>query len=203
MSESRLVPVPSVRPPPLSDREDDALMLLAAGGERIAFEVLAGRYLPRLSSYCAKFLGDPRGGDEVSQEVLLEVWSRRLQYRSHGRFETYLFTIARTRCLNWARAAGRSRLVTGRPPENRAADDNGPPSPNQLDDLIEQERRRQVRAALLALPAKLREAVLLRYDQGLEYAEIARIVGRRETTVRSRVFHALRRIRSDLWEEGT
>ncbi len=202
MSESRLVSVPSLEPPPLANRDDDALLLLAAGGERSAFEVLARRYLPRVASYCAKFLGDPRGGDEVSQEVLLEVWSRRHEYRSQGQFETYLFTIARTRCLNWARAAGRRRLATGWPPEDRPGDDAGPPSPDQLDHLIEQERRRQVRAALVALPAKLREAVLLRYDQGLEYTEIARIVGRRETTVRSRVFHALRRIRAELGEEA-
>lgn len=201
MSESRLLPFPSPRPTPLSDRDDDALMLLAARGERSAFEVLAGRYLPRLASYCAKFLGDPRGGDEVSQEVLLEAWSRRLRYRSRGRFETYLFTIARTRCLNWARAAHRRRISAGWPPVDGAADAR-PLPPDQLDHLIEQERRRQVRAALLALPAKLREAVLLRYDQGLEYVEIARIVGRRETTVRSRVFHALRRIRAELGEEA-
>ena len=48
------------------------------------------------------------------------------------------------------------------------------------------------------LPTQLREAVLLRYDHALDYAEIARVVGRPEATVRSRVFHALKRLRRTL-----
>jgi RNA polymerase sigma-70 factor (ECF subfamily) len=78
----------------------------------------------------------------------------------------------------------------------------GPPdSGEQLDRLIELERDRRVREAIFGLPVKLREAVLLRFDQGLGYAEIARILQRPEVTVRSRVFHALRRLRGVLGED--
>jgi RNA polymerase sigma-70 factor (ECF subfamily) len=48
----------------------------------------------------------------------------------------------------------------------------------------------------------MREAVLLRFEQGLEYPEIARIVGRPESTVRSRVFLAMKTLRRDVAGEG-
>jgi RNA polymerase sigma-70 factor (ECF subfamily) len=69
---------------------------------------------------------------------------------------------------------------------------------DQLDDLLERERQRLVRTALLALSPKLREAVLLRFDRGLDYAEIAGLAGHSEATVRSRVFLAIRRLREEL-----
>ena len=200
MSTSRPAPVVPLRPPPpLEERDDDALMALAASEYRPAFEMLAGRYLHRLVSYCAKFLGDTSAGEEVAQDVLLEAWRQRARYEGRGRLRVLLFTIARHRCGNRARDDGRRRrlpcLDGGEPVVGN------PDSGEELDHLLESERRRRVREALTSLPVKLREAVLLRFDQGLRYAEIARIVHRPEVTVRSRVFNALRRLRGELGED--
>jgi RNA polymerase sigma-70 factor (ECF subfamily) len=107
----------------------------------------------------------------------------------------FLLTVARARCLNRLRddrrRVARTPALVDAPGADEAAEAGG-----QLDDLLERERARQVRVALLALPAALREVLLLRFDQGLEYADIARAVGRREATVRSRVFHAIRKLRA-------
>jgi len=207
MSESRPAPVRVLCPPPvpapLAERDDEALMVLAAGDHRGAFEVLAGRYVQRVTSYCAKFLGSPRAGEELAQEIFVEVWAERRRYRTRGRFQVFLFTVARNRCLNHARDEGRrskwcAARATGQDTDALVAQSE---QPDQLDVLLERERQRQVREALVNLPAKLREAVLLRFDQGLEYAEISRIVGRPEVTVRSRVFHALKGLREALVQE--
>jgi len=186
----------------LAHRDDEALMLLAAGEYRGAFEVLVGRYLPRLTNYCGKFLGAARTGEEVAQEVLVDAWAHRHRYRPTARFEVFLFTLARNRCLNQVRDVARR----GRWDAGLVADGPSPPAaalaPDQLDLLLAEERHRIVRSALLALAPKLRECVLLRYDQELDYAEIARIVRRPESTVRSRVFLGLKRLRAELAEEG-
>lgn len=186
---------------PLEARDDDALMALAAADHRRAFELLAARHLGVLAGFCAKFLGSRRAGEEVAQDVLLEAWTGRRRYRPQGRLRVLLLTMARTRCLNRLRD-DRRRLARA-PVLAEAPEDGGPAATRggQLDDLLAQERGRQVRAALLDLPSKLREAVLLRFDHGLDYAEIARIVGRPEATVRSRVFHALKRLRGALAAE--
>jgi RNA polymerase sigma-70 factor (ECF subfamily) len=180
---------------PLEARDDDELMALAVADHRRAFEVLAARHLGSLSSYCTKFLGSRAAGEEVAQDVLVEAWTLRHRYRADGRFASYLVTVARLRCLNrlrgdrlrWSRAP-----ALAEPPEPRAA------GCDQLDDLLERERQRQVRTALLALSPKLREAVLLRFDRGLDYAEIAGLAGHPEATIRSRVFLAIRRLRDEL-----
>lgn len=181
----------------LEERDDDALMALAAGDGRRAFEVLAGRHLPRLTRFCAKFLGSPRAGEEVAQDVLLEAWTRRASYRAEGRFRVFLLTIARARCLNRLRddrrRLARTPALHDAPGAEEPAGEAG-----QLEGLLERERERQLRAALLALPERLREAVLLRFDQGLDYAEIARAAGCRESTARSHVFHALKKLRAAL-----
>jgi RNA polymerase sigma-70 factor (ECF subfamily) len=51
---------------------------------------------------------------------------------------------------------------------------------------------------LLGLSTKLREAVLLRFDQGLDYPDVARILGCSESTTRSRVRLAMERLRDEL-----
>lgn len=183
---------------PLEARDDDALMALAAADHRGAFELLAARHLGLLAGYCAKFLGSRSAGEEVAQDVLVEAWTARRRYRAQGRLRVLLLTMARTRCLNHLRAEGRRQARAPALVEvpGTASVEAGPAG--QLDGLLAQERGRQVRAALLTLPVQLREAVLLRYDRALDYAEIARVVGRPEATVRSRVFQALKRLRRAL-----
>lgn len=204
MTDPRPGTVLPLRPPrprrdeaPLEARDDDQLMALAAAGGRRAFEVLAARHLGRLAGYCAKFLGRPAAGLEVAQDVLVEAWSRRGTYRPEGRFRVFLLTVARARCLNRARDDRRREdRAAGLEAAGAAA-----VAPGQLEALLERERRRRLHDALLELPAPLREAVLLRYDHGLDYAEIAQVLGRSEATARSRVFRALKRLRRGLAAE--
>ena len=58
------------------------------------------------------------------------------------------------------------------------------------------ESQRRVRDALSRLPASMREALLLRYAEGLAYDEMAAVLGTGESTLRSRVHHGLRLLRS-------
>jgi RNA polymerase sigma-70 factor, ECF subfamily len=66
---------------------------------------------------------------------------------------------------------------------------------SQLEVLLERERQRQVQQALLGLSVKLREALLLRFEQGLDYPDVARILGCSESTTRSRVRLAMLALR--------
>lgn len=192
-----LVPVPSPSAAPgLEQGDDDQLMLLAAGGSQAAFEVLVGRTLPKLTKYCARFVGCASIAEELAQEILLEVWLRRSQYRPAGKFTVFLFTLARHRCLNRLRDDQRRHAR-----DQHAQPDGlnqGATPPGQLDALLEQERQRRLRQALLTLSPKLREAVLLRFDQGLDYPEVARILGCSESTTRSRVRLAMQSLREEL-----
>lgn len=183
----------------LPERTDDELLRLARAGRSDAFEMLVTRHMPRLAGFCIKMLGDRRAGEDVAQETWLQVWTHRASYRPQGRFEAFLYTIARNRCRNAARSMRRRRRFRADSGghEHEPADD----APSNLDSLLADERRHQVLDAMQRLPQKLREALILRYSQELDYPQIAAIVGRGESTVRSRVHHGLRRLRQLLGEE--
>jgi hypothetical protein len=88
----------------LGARSDDELMTLAAAGVLDAFSALVGRHEGALRRFCAKLLGAGDVGDDVAQEVFLEIWRTCGRYDGRGRFGAFLFTTARDRCLNEIRA---------------------------------------------------------------------------------------------------
>jgi RNA polymerase sigma-70 factor, ECF subfamily len=180
----------------LEDGNDEQLMALTAGGDKAAFAVLVTRYLPRVTKFCLRFVGEMAAAQELTQEIFLEVWVGRGRYESQGKFTVFLFVIARTRCLNRVRDEGRR----GR--REQALRDEGQAVPSQLDLLLDKERQRQVQKALLGLSVKLREAVLLRFDQGLDYRDVALILDCNESTTRSRVRLAMMALRDAIAGEN-
>lgn len=177
----------------LKDRADDELMRLAATGMHDAFESLVSRHMAKLTSFSIKMIGDRRAGEDAAQETWIKVWNSRGAYKPQGRFEAFLYTIARNRCRNTARSLRRR----GRVHADWFPDSVEPATaePSHLDSLLDRERRMRVYDGIAALAPKLREALLLRFEQGLDYPDIARIVGRSQSTVRSRVHHGLRKLR--------
>lgn len=177
-------------------------MVASAAGSRDAFEVLVARYLPRLTSYCGKLVRDARAAEELAQDTLLVLWQRRASYRPVRAFRVLVFTIALNRCRNHARSWRRRLRWLGALDDPGELDQVAAREPGHVDQLLERERQRHVRAALARLPHHARAVLLLRFEQELTYAEIAQIVGRAEVTVRSQVFHALRRLQRALEEDS-
>jgi RNA polymerase sigma-70 factor, ECF subfamily len=179
--------------PLLADRDDDALMMLASSGRRDAFRILVERHARRVVRYCARMTGDARTAEELAQDTWLAVWANRETYKPSGQFVVWVLVAARNRCLNKRRNEGRRArvLVDGatEPALEMAAED-----PAQLDALIANEESRRIRLALAELPAPMREALVLRYSEALAYEQIAEVTGANTSTVRSRVFHGLKKL---------
>jgi RNA polymerase sigma-70 factor (ECF subfamily) len=105
----------------------------------------------------------------------------------------WLLVSARHRCLNARRGdARRSRVLAGEPVEG--LEEQRGDDPAQLDRLIAAEERRRVNLALEELPVAMREAVTLRYAEALAYEQIAEVTGANASTVRSRVFHGVKKL---------
>ena len=177
-------------PEPLPARSDDELMTLAQAGLRDAFAVLVERHAERLVHVCARFVDDGELGAELAQETWVALWSERARYRGDGRFVVWLITAARNRCRNHVRRHGVVRRHAETVTQAAA-----PASPDQIDRLLLEERRRRVREALGRLPERMREAVLLRFAEELGYDEMAAVLSVGESTLRSRVHHGLRLLR--------
>jgi RNA polymerase sigma-70 factor, ECF subfamily len=176
----------------LAERSDDELMGLARAGLRPAFAVLIERHAERVVGLCARFVNDAQVGRELAQDTWVLVWQGRDKYREGGGFVPWLVTVARNRCRNHVRRASRAETE----PDVLLAELGE--SPSQLDGLLVEERRRRVRNALSELSEPLREALLLRYAEGLRYDQMTEILGAGESTLRSRVHHGLKALHQKL-----
>jgi RNA polymerase sigma-70 factor (ECF subfamily) len=191
-ADSAVIPITRARrPSALPERTDDELMELASASLKEAFAELVRRYGDRVRNYCNKW--DPQRGDDLAQEVFFQLWNARERYQPTGQFQVYLFTIVRNRCRNAKRSWIRRPPLEPLPPS--LVD---PGRGDQLDAMLEWERNRRVQRSVTALPPKLKEAVLLRFGEGLSYAEMATILRAPEPTIRSRVFLGLRRLQQEL-----
>ena len=205
MSEmpARVVPLSAARAASPEERArltDEDLMLLVRAGSRDAMTTLATRHVRPLTSFCAKLTGDAAAAEDIVQEVLLRLWTRRSEWQARGRVVALLFTAAHNLCRNRARDAHRrGRWLV--PEDGRPEGARGQGKDDDIAAILARERRRDALRALGDLPEAMREAVLLRFDHEMPYEAIAAIVGANESTVRSRVHHGLLRMRASLKKE--
>ena len=168
--------------------------LVAAGEYREAIARCARSYGSALGRICMAFTGSQAESEELVQETLVAAFDGLAHYRGEGSIRAWLFGIARRICGRHmemrVRRESRLRLVhdTG-----RGADAS--------EMVIEREQALRARAALAKLKPSEREAVVLRYEAGLSFREVAEACGVDEAAARKRVSRALARLRADLGEE--
>ena len=115
------------------------------------------------------------------------------RYRPTASFRSYLLTITTRLCLNRRAHFG---YLREHPTDASVLDEiqaGGAPDPE--DDLIEQERRMDIRAAIGALPDEQRMAIILFRFEGLSYSEIAAVMGKSVSAVTSLMWRANGRLR--------
>jgi RNA polymerase sigma-70 factor (ECF subfamily) len=147
----------------------------------------------RVVQTCSRFTGDREQACELAQGIWITIWQSRSRYRPGSEFLIWLITIARNRCRNELR---RQRIVARH--ASAASPLGSEPSPGQIDSVLIEERRRRVRDALSQLPVAMSEALLMRYGEELRYDEMSKVLGARESTLRSRVYHGVKLLKRQL-----
>lgn len=174
---------------------DRDLVKAAATGDRGAFDDLVRRHQGQVVNLARAMTGGDADVDDMAQEIFVRAWRSLPRFRGEAAFRTWLYGIA----LNVIRThrTRRSRLRTflwsapaedpGDSLERVADEDPGVEEKIMMRDAIDR--------ALAQIPAELREALVLRDVQGLEYREIAAALGVPIGTVESRIFRARQRLR--------
>jgi RNA polymerase sigma factor (sigma-70 family) len=170
---------------------DDEISLLrrVAAGDRKAFETLYHLYYRRVFAYLFKVT---RRGDlveEVLNDVMFAVWTSAGRFDGRSRLSTWIFGIAYHKALK-ALARQTSRAAEEETREEEPAPGDGPESL-----LTRREVASTLGKALGALSPEHRAVVELTYYYELSYGEIAEIVGCPVNTVKTRMFHARRRLK--------
>jgi RNA polymerase sigma-70 factor (ECF subfamily) len=175
---------------------DAALVARTLTGDRAAFGVLVERYAASVRRVARAVLADPEDADDAAQDGLLAALVKLKQYDPARPFGPWLMRVV----ANAATDRRRRRRVR----QTEQLDGTvvaGGKAPD-----VETDRRalgKRLRQALAQLPERRRLAVVLFDVEGYSHAEIGRILGLPEGTVRSEVFHARRALRVLLedWKE--
>jgi RNA polymerase sigma-70 factor (ECF subfamily) len=191
------------------DVTDDRVEIIQAGeslsraraGDAAAFSRLTEPLQTRLLRQAAAMSGDLSAADDLVSETLVEAWKSLGRYDESCRFSTWLYAILLHRHQKWTRRA-RSRPVAlaGLPVFERdhlaARQENVPaPEPSPSEDAARNENAALMRERVARLPEKHRRVILLRFFEDATLPDMARVLGCPVGTVKSRLHHALEKLR--------
>jgi RNA polymerase sigma-70 factor (ECF subfamily) len=149
--------------------DDDTLVAWSAAGDRLAFDQLSLRHLPRLYRLAYRITGDAAAAEDVAQEAMLRAWQSAARFDpARARFGTWLHRIATNLAIDRARLAGRMAPAPG---EDLAA-----PGPDPEQQVAARQQQALMAAALTDMPERQRAALALFYDQDMEGAEAAAVL---------------------------
>lgn len=186
-----------LKPSALGRSSDEELMRRTQQGDRQAFSMLYERYSASVLSYLYRMLGNLEDVESIAQEVFLRAFRFAPTYRFPQKFSTWLFTITRNLAINYSRRRKRSPVRNVTELNLEGVDMNGDPcqvAQRATDDVEKQEEIARVLKALEDLPTDQKEVIVLGVFQDLSYAEMEEITGTKAVTLRSRMFHGLKRL---------
>ncbi len=152
------------------DTSDEDLLARFAAGEAAAARALTLRLTPVALRVAQRMLGDAAEAEDVAQEAMLRLWRIAPDWRPGvARVSTWLYRVTVNLCTD--------RLRRRRGVALEAAGEVVDGTPAAVSTLIEADRAAALEAALMSLPERQRQAVVLRHIEGLSNPEIADILG--------------------------
>jgi RNA polymerase sigma factor (sigma-70 family) len=164
-------------------------------GDAVAWEELVRQYNRRIYNICYRFTGFPDQAEDLTQEVFIRMYRSLDSYDAEkAAFTTWITTMTRNLLVDHFRKTKHDR-VTDSLETTVTSDEDGPTLGEQIQDssvtpdtrIASQETKRMVHLALQKLSPELREAVILRDLQDMDYRDIAQVLKVPEGTVKSRI----------------
>jgi RNA polymerase sigma-70 factor (ECF subfamily) len=202
---STLVPVSSkpiegrVQRTPEQQAEQDALALIVAqclSGDQSAWNRLVNGQHKRVYAICYRFTNDATEAEDITQDVFLKVYRNLATFDgTKGSFQTWITTLARNLLVDHYRRTKLERATDSLDASLSSDDSDGPTQLDRLADTRPSQEERYsglelkatIQQALAKLSPELREAVILRDLEDMDYKEIAQVLKIPEGTVKSRI----------------
>ncbi|MGB2402119.1 MAG: RNA polymerase sigma factor [Akkermansiaceae bacterium] len=184
--------------------EDAQLVEQARAGSSHAFDRLVTKHRGRIYAMIYNMVKNDADAWDLSQEVFIKAWKALPQFESRARFSTWIYRISHNTVYDWLR----KHRIQGDGELNDEVFDAAKIEPGaftkprqnqQPDEALERsELRQRINRALGKLSHDHREVVILREVQGLDYKEIADIIGSSMGTVMSRLYYARQKLQEYL-----
>jgi RNA polymerase sigma-70 factor (ECF subfamily) len=183
---------------PEQQAEQDAFVALVvqcmAGDQRAWHHMVTGQH-KRVYAICYRFTGDATEAEDITQDVFIKIYRNLSSFdAAKGSFQTWITTLTRNMLVDNYRRTKLDR-ATDSLDATLSADDDGPTMADRLADTRQNQEQRfaglelkaTIQQALKKLSPELREAVILRDLEDMDYKEIAIVLKIPEGTVKSRI----------------
>jgi RNA polymerase sigma-70 factor (ECF subfamily) len=184
------------RPPiPLPSKEGTVsagdLIARCQAGDVEAFEALYRQHAARLYTLACRMAGSPEDGEDLLQEIFLQVYRKLGSFKGDSAVGTWLYRLALNHCLDYVRSrqAKMSKLT-----ETLDADTSFEPTARRETPIA----RLDLERAIEHLPEGCREAFVLHDVEGFDHKEVGKLLGIAEGTSKSQVFKARMKLRASL-----
>ena len=177
---------------------DPIVALIEEGKHREAVALCARQHGPAIGRLCMALLGSQADAEEAAQETLLAACGQMGAFRGDGTVRAWLFGIARRQCARRFEQGLRDRRRLELVPGMGVGPDEASPAAT----VATMRRARAVRAALAVLRPSEREALLLHYQAGLSFREIAELSGIEEAAARKRASRGLAQLRRSITSDS-
>jgi RNA polymerase sigma factor (sigma-70 family) len=173
---------------------------LARHDYKRALTLLMGLYENEIFNYCRHQVGNDADADEVSQTTFAQAFLDFRSYERRSPLRQWLFGIARHRCLDMVKARKRMNKHVEHRETMPDVESNEPSAEERLH--FASIGKQQLAHCLQALDEEVREAILLRFMEGMSYEEMAQITKERAATLQMRVARAMTGLRKCLETSG-
>jgi RNA polymerase sigma-70 factor (ECF subfamily) len=179
---------------------DTALMVRVSEDDTSSFGLLLERHRSSVVNHLHRLVRNHAIAEELAHDVFLRVYRSRTKYRPDAKFTTWLFRITMNIALNWRRdtrrEAGFVRLDREVQGSRRLQISDWEPRADEV--LVRAQRAREIREAVEALPPKQLAAVLMHKYEGMNYGQIAVVLGCSIPALKSLLFRAYETLRRRL-----
>ncbi|WP_324132151.1 sigma-70 family RNA polymerase sigma factor [Bosea sp. (in: a-proteobacteria)] len=172
----------------MQTESDEDLVKRIAGGDRLAMKVLFSRHQTRVYRFAQRLLRDETMAEDVTGDVFMDLWRQADRFEARSSVTTWLLTIAR----NKSYSALRKRRDAGLDDDFAASIEDESDDPEVV--VQKQDKSLAIRACLAKLSRDHAEVIDLVYYHESSVEEVARIVGIPENTVKTRLFHARKKL---------
>ena len=176
----------------MTDADDRRLLERIAGRDRVAFETFFRAHGSDVHRFVRDLVRDDGLAEELTSDVMVEVWRSAGKFGGRSRARTWMFGIAHHKAID----ALRKRRATLIPLDDLLGAASGVTGPEEA--ALRADDRRRLDDALASLSAEHRAVLELTYVEGFSQKEIAEIVDCPIATVKTRAFYAKQRLRDAL-----
>ena len=175
---------------------DEALIRLIAKGDKDAVRLLYARHSVRVFRFLLRMTHNDATAEDLVSEVFVEVWRNSGRFEARSQVTTWILGIARFKAMSAMRRRTFDAL------DDNVAASLEDPADNPEATMQHADRSAILQSCLQQLSTPHRQVIDLIYYHGQSIEEVAEIVGIPQNTVKTRVFHARKRVAELMTERG-